>query len=250
MVRASFEKQAEEFSRSPVITDEARLAALLRWARLSGRERVLDVACGPGLVTAAFAPHARFVAGVDLTPAMIRRAVEIAREKGVRNAAFVLGDGERLPFGAGSFDRVISRRSFHHFPDPASSLREMARVCAPGGGVVIEDQAPPPDPAAAETMTAIDLLRDPSHTRAVGPETWEGLFRDCALRLDAIEISSREMDFDEWMGRAHASPEDAARARGMLEAVTRGEIPGPPARRVDGALRFTIGIQLVRGTKA
>ncbi len=59
VVRASFEKQAEEFSRSPVIADEARLTALLRWARLSGRERVLDVACGPGLVTAAFAERAR-----------------------------------------------------------------------------------------------------------------------------------------------------------------------------------------------
>jgi len=248
-VRESFERQAEEFSRSPVVTDASSLETLLRWAKLRGDERVLDVACGPGIVVAALAAHARFVAGIDLTPAMIRRAVEVARERGASHVAFLLGDGERLPFDAGSFDRVISRRAFHHFPDPATSLREMARVCVPGGAFVIEDQAPPSDPEAAATMTAIERLRGPSHTEPVRPDRWEGLFRDCGLRLDAIEFGSREMDFEEWMTRAHPAPGNAARAREMLESVDRGDQPGPPVRRGDGALRFTIGTQLVRGMK-
>lgn len=248
VVRESFERQAEEFSRSPVVTDASSLEALLRWTKLGGDERVLDVACGPGVVAAAFAPHARFVIGVDLTPAMLRRAIEVAREKGARNTAFVLGDGERVPFADGSFERVISRRSFHHFPDPRAVLRDMARVCAPGGAVVIEDQAPPSDPEAAATMTAIERLRDPSHTEAVQPDRWEGLFRDSGLRLDEIALGSREMDVEEWMTRAHPAPADAARARELLESVARGERPGPPVWREDGALRFRIGTQLVRGT--
>ena len=65
-VRASFDKQAVEFSESPVMTDRAALERLVGWAAVSGGERVLDVACGPGLVAAAFAPHVAQVVGVDL----------------------------------------------------------------------------------------------------------------------------------------------------------------------------------------
>ncbi|MFQ5457853.1 MAG: class I SAM-dependent methyltransferase, partial [Myxococcota bacterium] len=141
-VRAAFGKQAEEFSRSPVMTDAAVMERMVNWMALSGDERVLDVACGPGLVAAALAPRARSVTGIDITPAMIARGREVAAEKGARNVRFILGDVAHLPFAGAAFERVVSRRSFHHFPDHAAVLSEMARVCAPGGGVVIEDQAP------------------------------------------------------------------------------------------------------------
>jgi ubiquinone/menaquinone biosynthesis C-methylase UbiE len=249
IVQSSFEKQAEDFSRSPVITDAAALARLIHWSAVTGQERVLDAACGPGLVAAALAPRARWVVGVDVTPAMIARGREIAAERGARNVAFVLGDVEALPFAAAVFDRVLCRRSFHHFPDPAAVLAEMARVCGPGGAVVIEDQAPPPDPEAAETMMAIDKLRDPSHAGAVAPSAWEALFQQCGLALEKIDLSPREMDADEWMRRAHPAPENAARARALLEASARGEIRGPRARWEGGALRFSIAIQRVRGVK-
>jgi SAM-dependent methyltransferase len=229
-----------------VVTDAAALERLVGWSVLTGRERVLDVACGPGIVAAALAPRARWVAGVDVTPAMIARGREIVT---ARNVAFVLGDVESLPFAGAAFDRVLCRRSFHHFPDPAPVLAEMARVCVAGGAVVIEDQAPPPDPEAAETMSAIERLRDPSHTSAVAPAAWEALFEGCGLALEKIDLSSRKMDVDEWMNRAHPPPESAARARALLEASARGEIPGPRVWWEEEALRFTLGIQLVRGVK-
>src|SRR5437867_1131782 len=147
-VRASFDKQAVEFSASPVMTDAGALARLVAWAGVTGGERVLDVACGPGLVAAAFAPHVASVIGVDLTPAMLARGAAIVGERGMRNVAFVLADVERLPFPDQCFERVVSRRAFHHFPDPAPVLSEMARVCAAGGAIVIEGQAPPADATA------------------------------------------------------------------------------------------------------
>ena len=248
-VRASFEKQAEEFSRSPVMTDSDALERLVTWSQLTDEARVLDVACGPGIVTAALAPHARAVIGIDLTPAMIARGTEIVTAQGAHNVIFILGDAARLPFFDSSFDRVISRRSFHHFPDPAAILSEMARACAPGGGIVIEDQALPADPVAAETMTTVDRLRDPSHTRAVAPDAWRDLFAACGLQFERIEIVPREMDFDEWMNRAHPAPDDAARARDILEAVARGERSGPRAWRAGEALRFILDLQIIRGTK-
>ena len=248
-VRASFDKQAVEFSESPVMTDRAALERLVGWAAVSGGERVLDVACGPGLVAAAFAPHVAQVVGVDLTPAMLARATAIVRERGIANAAFAQADVERLPFPDRCFDRVVSRRAFHHFPDPAPVLAEMARVCAAGGAIVIEDQAPPPDPAAADVMTTIDRLRDPSHTRAVDPESWAALCAASGLTLERVWLSSLELEFEEWITRAHPTPADGARAREMLEAAARGEFPGLHAWHADGALRFTVGLQLVRAVK-
>src|SRR5438445_66816 len=185
-VRASFDKQAVEFAASPVMTDAAAFARLVTWGRVAGGERVLDVACGPGLVAAAFAPHVASVIGVDLTPAMLARGTAIVNERGIPNVAFALADVERLPFPGGCFDRVVSRRAFHHFPDAARVLAEMARVCMPGGAVVIEDQAPPADPAAADAMTTIDRLRDPSHTRAVDPGAWEALCAASDLELGVL----------------------------------------------------------------
>jgi SAM-dependent methyltransferase len=228
------------------MTDPAALARLVDWAAVTGDEVVLDVACGPGLVAAAIAPRVRHVTAIDLTPAMLTRGVEVACEQGAANVAFVCGDVTALPCATDSFDRVISRRAFHHFPEPERVLAEMARVCRPAGAVVIEDQAPPADAGAADAMTTIDRLRDPSHTRAVDPASWPMLFATCGLTLDDIDVRPRELDVDEWMTRAHPPPEDAARARAMLEAAARGEIPGLDARHVDGALRFTIGLQIVR----
>jgi len=248
-VRASFDKQAVEFSASPVMTDAGALARLVAWAGVGGPERVLDVACGPGLVAAAFAPRVASVIGVDLTPAMLARGTAIVRDRGISNVAFALADVERLPFPDGRFDRVVSRRAFHHFPDPARVLGEMGRVCLPGGAVVIEDQAPPADPAAADVMTTIDRLRDPSHTRAVDPGAWAPLCAASGLALECVWQSSLELDFDEWITRAHPEPADGARAREMLESAARGEIPGLDAWRVGDALRFTVGLQLVRARR-
>jgi SAM-dependent methyltransferase len=228
------------------MTDSDLLGRLVDWSEVTGAETVLDVACGPGLVASAFAPKVRRVVGIDVTPAMLTRAAVVVHEGGVTNARFVLGDVRHLPFPAASFDRVVSRRAFHHFPDPAAVLTEMARVCRRTGAVLIEDQAPPADRAAADTMTIIDRLRDPSHTRAVSPDDWPALLGGCGLRLERIEIIDRELEVDEWLPRAHPPPGNAAKARAMLDAAARGATPGLEARYVDGRLRFTLGLQLLR----
>ena len=90
-----------------------------------------------------------------------------------------------------------------------------------------------------------------------GPQGWLRLsltvmglvFVACGLQFERIDMAPREMDFDEWMNRAHPAPADAARARGILEAVARGERSGPRAWRAGKALRFVFDFQIVRGTK-
>jgi SAM-dependent methyltransferase len=231
------------------MTDRGLLERLVGWTRLDGTQRVLDVACGPGLVATALAPHARLVVGVDVTEAMLVRGREIAAERTSRNVVFVHGDVTTLPFPDGTFERVVSRRAFHHFPDPVRVLAEMARVCTTAGLLVIEDQALPDHPDAAAAMTTIDRLRDPSHTSAVSPQAWPDMLAACGFAMDAIEVAERELEVEEWLPRAHPTAANAARVREMLAGAARGEIAGLAARWVEDRLRFSLGLQLLRATR-
>ncbi len=107
-------------------------AATLRL--LDGRHaRVLDVGCGTGLMSRKLADTGRHVCGVDLSPAMVRRA----RRKVNARLEFIHGDAEKLPCDNASFDAVVNLISFHHYPNPARAAAEFRRVLRPGGRLVL-----------------------------------------------------------------------------------------------------------------
>ncbi len=106
-----------------------------RLGDLAGK-RVLDIGCGLGGKTVAYAEAKARVTGVDLSESNIARCAAFARERGV-DAIFAAGDAERLPFADGSFDAVIANDSLEHFANPEAALRELARVLAPGGSVFL-----------------------------------------------------------------------------------------------------------------
>ena len=102
------------------------------------------------------------------------------REHGLSNVEQV-GDGRctKLPYKDGEFSLVVTRFSFHHFLDPLSVLKEMRRVCRPGGKVVVADSAPAPSKAAA--FDAVETLRDPSHVHALPIDRLCELFVEAGL---------------------------------------------------------------------
>jgi len=103
-------------------------------------ERILDVGCGTGLLTAAVARRHRGgeVIGIDASAPMIRIA---QRKRGGERCRFQLAVAEDLPFGDASFDGVVSELFFHHVPLDVKrqSAREIVRVLRPGGRVAIAD---------------------------------------------------------------------------------------------------------------
>jgi ubiquinone/menaquinone biosynthesis C-methylase UbiE len=144
--------------RDPV--QKASLAAL----DLTGDDLLLDIGCGTGAASRAASAVADLVVGVDLAPEMIRWATELAT--GVQNVRFVIADSEQLPFDDGAFTAVLCSNSFHHYPDPLRAVREMGRVLASGGRLVIGD-------ACADLRTAriadVVLRRiEPGHVRLYG----------------------------------------------------------------------------------
>ena len=121
-----FTAQAAGYAQAEPIRNEQALGLLLEACAPSGADRVLDVACGTGVVTCALAQMASEVTGIDVTPAMIDHARELARERGLRNLIWHVAAIPPLPFEDASFDLVVSRYAFHHFVDPPAVLRRLA----------------------------------------------------------------------------------------------------------------------------
>lgn len=124
------------------------------------------MACGAAHVAEQAAERVRQVVGVDLTDALLDLGAQRLRAAGVTNVLLQHGTAEQLPFVDGSFDVVACRSALHHFATPPRAVAEMARVCRPGGHVVVVDLVPP-DPAVREPFDTVHRLIDPSHVRAL-----------------------------------------------------------------------------------
>ncbi|OEU96327.1 methyltransferase domain-containing protein [Streptomyces oceani] len=104
-------------------------------------QRVLDVGCGPGTISAdlaaAVAPGA--LTGVDASDTVLEQATELVVERGLDNARFHTADVHALDFPDDSFDVVHAHQLLQHVGDPVSALREMRRVCRPDGLVAVRE---------------------------------------------------------------------------------------------------------------
>jgi SAM-dependent methyltransferase len=125
---ASWQRVAVDYGDTFAAATRLFIDPLLNAARVGAKTRVLDVCCGPGLVTGAAAARGAVVAGADFSGAML----EIARVAHPR-VAFSRADAEALPYPPGSFDAVVANFGVHHVPRPAAALAEMHRVLASGG---------------------------------------------------------------------------------------------------------------------
>ena len=116
-------------------------AHLLRHSRVAAGQRVLDVACGTGVVAVTAARHGCRVTGLDLTPELLERARENAAIAGV-TIDFHEGDVEALPFGDAQFDAVLSQFGHMFAPRPEVAVAEMLRVLKPGGTLAFSTWPP------------------------------------------------------------------------------------------------------------
>lgn len=154
-------------------------AQLVKFAGVKAGDKVLDVACGTGVVALAAAERGAKVSGLDLTPALIERARKNAAIAG-SDIDFVEGDAEALPYPDGSFDLVLSQFGHMFAPRPQIAVGEMLRVLKRGGRIAFSTWPPehftgrmfaliarhaPPPPASAERPAPPPLWGDPNVVR-------------------------------------------------------------------------------------
>lgn len=217
VIRESFTTQAQAFAASPWVTDEERIGRLVNAAQLKGKERVLDIATGPGYVAEGFAGAAREVIGIDLTEAMLSIAVDRTKQKGIANLMFQKGDAANLPFGNDEFDVAVCRFALHHVRAPLQVLAEMARVCRVGGTVLVEDLYASEHPERAAYQDRWENLRDPSHVRALPLSELVVLFRDAGLETETL-FTAQDLtpEVERWLTMTKVEGQRAAEVGSLL----------------------------------
>jgi SAM-dependent methyltransferase len=232
-----FTKQAAPFAERHRRDDDL-IRLLVETSGVEPGDRVLDVACGPGIVACALAEHAGHVTGVDFTPAMLEQAAALQRAQNLSNVDWREGSATRLPFPDASFDCVVTRFSFHHYVDPDASFREMVRLCRPGGTILVADVAPRPEACAA--YDAMEKQRDPSHTRALAEDEFVALGRAAGLTLRDKRRHDLATDVDGLLSSSFPPAGGAESFRSMIEAdlASGRDTLGIQARRAGTEIMF------------
>jgi ubiquinone/menaquinone biosynthesis C-methylase UbiE len=246
-VRRSFERQTGLFTGEDAVFAR-RSPAAPEWVEpLDPGMLVLDVACGAGHVAEEIAPHVRQVVGVDMTSALLRLGAERIAGAGIGNVLLQEGDASALAFVDASFDLVVCRSALHHFADPAGPVAEMARVCRPGGRVVISDMVAP-DPAVREEFDALHRRIDPSHVHCLLDAELAEMVEDA---VGPVTRRDRPGTFILPVDRILTEVADRPAVLGALQTELEG---GPatgfsPAAGPDGQVLVTFGSAVVEAAR-
>jgi ubiquinone/menaquinone biosynthesis C-methylase UbiE len=137
--RYGWDRAASSYEQSWQKQLEPAQNRLMEMAAIQSGERVLDLACGTGLVTfraADVAGSGGEIVGTDISDGMIEYCTRIATERGLQNTKFQRMEAEKVGFPDASFDAVLCGLGMMYVVDFAGAIREMFRVTRPGGRAV------------------------------------------------------------------------------------------------------------------
>ena len=242
---------------------------LLRHASLQAGERVLDVACGTGIVARQAAPLVGAqgqVVALDMNPAMMAVAGRLPAPPGAR-VSWREGNATALPFPDGSFDVVLCQHGLPFIPDRTMAAREMRRVLAPSGrAFVLVLQALSRHPVFEALMSSVALRLALPMSAVMIPfslpdaEELKSLFKTAGFASVHVLSESTPVRFSEperfvplaVMSSAAAVPAfaqlQAPAKAALLEAVRQDVEPVLCQYRGASALTFPMFAHIVVGT--
>ena len=199
----SFDVSADAYMRFMGRYSEPLAARFADLAGIRRGQRVLDVGCGPGALTAELVSRA----GADAISAVEPSASFVAavRER-LPGADIRLSAAEQLPFPGDAFDAAIAQLVVHFMADPVAGLREMGRVTRPGGAVAacVWDHAGGRGPLTP-FWSAVRELDPSADDESDWPGVREGhlaeLFAQAGLegtRVTTLTVRVRHDSFEQW----------------------------------------------------
>jgi ubiquinone/menaquinone biosynthesis C-methylase UbiE len=245
LILDQFTRQATPFSTANTITDANALRMIVDAARPRPQDTVLDIACGGGIIVCAFAPEVRHATGIDMTPAMLDRARQLAADKRITNVTWDQGDVGALPYPDGAFDIVVTRFSMHHFLDPVAVLQEMQRVCAPNGRVVVVDMYASDNPTKAAEWNKLEKLRDPSHVRCLPLSELKALFDTVGLGIPRASFYELRDNVTNLLARSFPNPGDNSKIIDMFTASAQDDRLGIPVQRQGDTLNYAYRVVIL-----
>jgi ubiquinone/menaquinone biosynthesis C-methylase UbiE len=244
-----FGRQAPTFEQWAEKTDDQVASRFRDALGEAAHGDLLDVACGPGVVSAAIAPGAASVIAFDATAEMLEKARSRCAKAGLANVDFKRGDAEHLPFEDARFDGVVTRLAIHHFADPQRALNEMFRVLRPGGMGVIVDIVSSSNIEESNLQNAIERLRDPSHARMLPTSELDASIARAGFEHVDDTTWDKSREFEEWLGIVN-DPARAEPLRVVVRALAEaGRTAGMGLSIKDGQIVFFHRWRLVRARK-
>jgi ubiquinone/menaquinone biosynthesis C-methylase UbiE len=211
--------------------------------------RLIDVACGPGVVTAALAPDAAAVVAFDAADQMLEKTKARCAKANLRNVEFKSGDAEHLPFADSVFDGTVTRAALHHFADPQRAIAEMFRVLRPGGVAVLADVISSENAEESRLHNAIEQLRDPSHVRMLSASELDSRARQAGFRNLEATTWDMSRELEEWFSIV-SDPERVEPIRTVVRALAEsGRSAGVGLSIRDGRVVFFHRWRLLKAVK-
>jgi SAM-dependent methyltransferase len=209
--------------------DPEIMQAAIRMVAPKSHERMLDVACGTGLIAKAFRPLVRHIVGVDLTPAMAEQAREALDD-------LILGYAEDMPFDDGGFDLTVCRQGLQ-FMDAGRAVAEMVRVTRPSGRVLLINLCAYDDDDR-EVFFEILRLRNPARRNFFLARDIERLLSENGCKDVTLERFTSDEDVDIWSGNGAIGEANRERIRELYRNAS-------PAFRRHHQLRMLPGGRIV-----
>lgn len=208
-----FVARAPAYNRSSAWCTDDELGALtVDAAQPVPTDRVLDVACGTGLVSRLFKGVAAHVTGLDITREMANQALPHLDK-------LIMGRAESMPFETESFDVTVSRQGIQFMVLP-EAVQEMVRVIRPGGRVVLVNLCAY-GAVDRDEYFEILRLRNPARRNFFVPEDLDRLLRDAGCNSVTLRRYVSAEDVDVWSD--HRAIDDAARS--AIRAIYQSASP-------------------------
>jgi SAM-dependent methyltransferase len=164
-------------------------ARLVKFAGVGGGQKVLDLACGTGVVAITAARLGAQATGLDLTPELLERARYNSELAGIA-VEWREGDAEQMPFADAEFDAVLSQFGHMFAPRPGRVVAEMLRVLRPGG--VIAFSTWPPDLLIGRMFALVGRQMPPPPPGVASPAEWG----DRAVIRERLGAAVRDVTFE------------------------------------------------------
>ena len=246
----SFVVSPEAYGRYMGRYAEPLAAVFGAFAGVGAGNKVLDVGCGPGALTAYARAVGAEVSAIDPSPPFVDAIRERFPDIDVRS-----GTAEELPYGADTFDAALAQLVVHFMADPVAGIKQMARVVRPGGvvGACVWDG---PTGALAPFWDAVHVIDPDAQDEALLSEAHRGHLTEifeaaglCDVAEDAIAIEVRHPTFEEWWEPYTFGVGPAGDYVQRLDGEGRARLETVARERLgDGPFTVTATVWAARGT--
>ena len=139
--KKSFNHMLDNKKYANIIRDDKHLSVLMQLLEGGEYSNILDIGTGTGYLAFPLAEQyiTSRIYGIDIAETIIDHNNETVKEKGITNLTFQTFDGLKYPFSEKSFDLIVTRYAFHHFPDVADAVSQMSKLLVKGVKVLLSD---------------------------------------------------------------------------------------------------------------